>query len=56
MLTLRNVDDGAYTIRWYDPQNGTWQDEEAATAHGGRLSICIPSFGRDLAAMIVPNP
>ena len=56
MLTLRNVDDGTYTVRWYDPQTGTWQEEEFATARGGRLSIPIPSFRRDLAALIIPNP
>jgi hypothetical protein len=55
VLTLQDMGDGAYTIHWYDPQSGTWLDSVEATAHGDRLSILIPDFYRDLAAMIVSN-
>jgi hypothetical protein len=54
VLTLGDVRDGQYLVRWYDPQAGKWLDEHLATADGGRLSILAPAFRRDLAAKVVP--
>jgi len=55
VFALREMGDGEYTVRWFDPQMGTWLDTVEATAQDDRLSIPIPDFRRDLAAKIVPN-
>ncbi len=55
VLTLREMGDEEYTVHWFDPQSGTWQDPVEATAQGDQLSIPIPDFRRDLAARIAPN-
>ncbi len=54
-LTLGDME-GEYLVRWYDPQSGKWLDEGAVTAQGGALSIPVPEFRRDLAAVIAPGP
>jgi hypothetical protein len=54
-LNLRDMQDGEYTVHWFDPQSATWLDPVEATAQGGRLLIPIPDFNRDLAARIVPK-
>jgi Domain of unknown function (DUF5060) len=56
VLTFRGVDDGAFTVHWYDPQIGRWLDPVEATARAGTLSIPVPAFRRDLAAKIEPHP
>jgi hypothetical protein len=55
VLTLRDMRDGEYPVRWFDPQSAKWLDPVEATAQGNRLSIPIPDFRRDLAARIIPN-
>jgi hypothetical protein len=56
VLTIRGVDDGAFTVHWYDPQIGRWLDPAEAAAQAGSLSILVPAFRRDLAAKIEPHP
>jgi hypothetical protein len=55
VLTLREMEDGDYTVNWYDTKYAKWMDSVEATAQGGKLSIPIPEFRRDLAARIVAN-
>ncbi len=55
-LTLNEMDDGAYTISWYDPQTASWLDQASVAAHDNTLTIPIPAFRYDLAAKIVQNP
>jgi hypothetical protein len=55
VLTLWDMGDGEYTVHWFDPAPGIWLDPVEVTAEGGRLSISIPDFRRDLAARIVPK-
>lgn len=55
LLTLRDMDDGEYTVYWFDPQNALWLDPVKVIAENGQLSILIPEFRRDLAARIVLN-
>lgn len=55
-LTVPEVADGVYTVRWYDSQRGSWMDPVVSEAEGGQLSIPIPEFRRDLAARISPGP
>jgi hypothetical protein len=52
-ITLQDMRDGVYTINWFDPQSAAWLEAAEVTAQGGRLSIPIPDFRRDLAARIV---
>jgi hypothetical protein len=46
------VTDGSYAVRWYDPQAGAWQAMETVTIEGGALSVPVPAFDRDIAAII----
>ncbi|HET7011325.1 MAG TPA: DUF5060 domain-containing protein [Anaerolineales bacterium] len=55
-LTLSGMEDGLYSIRWYDPQRGQWLDPAEAAADDGLLVVSIPSLRRDLAARIVRQP
>lgn len=55
-LTLNWMDDGEYTVSWYDPQTAKWLDQAKVTAHNNTLTIPIPSFRYDLAAKIIRNP
>jgi len=51
-VILDEMPEGAYLVNWYDPQTGRWMDPVAATTEGGRLTLPIPPFRRDLAARI----
>jgi hypothetical protein len=55
VLTLEDMHDGPYLVRWYDPQRGKWLEEVKAEAHDGVLSVPVPSFRRDLAAKVIPD-
>jgi hypothetical protein len=55
VLTLRDIQDGDYIVRWFDPQSAKWLDVIKVSAQEGQLSIPIPEFRRDLAARIVPD-
>lgn len=55
VLTLRDIENGAYTVQWFDPQSGRWEDVVEVMAEDGGLTIPIPDFRRDLAARIVAN-
>ncbi len=52
VLTLDNVNEGGYTVQWYDPQRARWLGTEAVISRGNRLIITIPAFRDDLAAKI----
>jgi hypothetical protein len=53
VLTLWEMEDGEYTVQWYDPKSARWMDPVVVVAEGDRLSIPIPDFRRDLAARIL---
>jgi hypothetical protein len=55
-LTLSEVDNGAYRVRWYDSQMARWLDTDTVIAHDNMLNIPIPPFRYDLAAEIIRNP
>lgn len=55
-LTLNEMDDGEYTVNWYDPQTARWMDMAIVTAQNQSLTIPIPSFRYDLAAKVIRNP
>ncbi len=53
-LTLVDLPDGSYRLRWFDPQEAKWLDEQVVTAQNNILVVRIPDFREDLAAKIVP--
>lgn len=53
-LVLDEMPDGEYVINWYDPQKGEWMSSARGEAQGGRLTVAVPDFRRDLAARIRP--
>ncbi len=55
-IVLDNVSNGMYAVKWYDPQTAAWLVQGKVTAVGNRLTIPIPPFSTDLAAIIVKNP
>jgi len=48
-ITLTRLGDGPYKLRWYDPQGGTWRDEQAVQVSQGHLTVLVPPLTRDLA-------
>ena len=52
-LSLPEVPDGDYVVRWYNPQTIEWLGEEVVTAENNSLTIPIPTFTRDIAAQII---
>ena len=55
-LTLNEMDNGEYTVSWYDPQTAKWLDMVTVTTQNNNLTIPIPPFRYDLAAKIIQNP
>ncbi len=55
-LTLTNMTEGSYTVRWFDPQAARWLEQQSITTQDGTLQIPIPSFRDDLTAKISRNP
>jgi hypothetical protein len=51
-VQLGDVTAGSYDVRWFDPQSGEWQATETIHAEGGALTLPIPAFDRDIAAVI----
>ncbi|HQU70646.1 MAG: cellulase family glycosylhydrolase [Calditrichaeota bacterium] len=45
---------GAYEVRWYDPQSGTFmgKTEKVRVGEDGQLRLAVASFERDLACII----
>ncbi len=55
-LTLDQLPEGAYMVRWFDPQTAKWLDVQMISTQGGTLTIPIPPFRDDLAAKVSRNP
>ncbi len=48
-LTLRGLENGTYQLRLYDPQRGSWRDEQTVEVSQNQVSVSLPPFTRDLA-------
>lgn len=48
-LMFTGLSDGAYTARWFSPQRGEWQGEQAVQVRDGTATLAVPTFNRDLA-------
>jgi hypothetical protein len=53
-VTLTGLKDGAYRVQWIDPYGGPGPEGGTATASGGRLTVSLPDFRRDLALRVMP--
>jgi hypothetical protein len=51
---LRDLQDGLYLVRWYDPQRGQWLAATRLAVSGGSARLPIPAFSSDLAVKITP--
>ncbi|MEX0602420.1 MAG: hypothetical protein WD295_03705, partial [Bacteroidota bacterium] len=52
--SVPNLVPGRYTIRWYDPQRGTFigTPGEVSAGPDGVLALSVPSFSKDLACLL----
>ncbi len=48
-LTLKGLENGTYQLRLYDPQGGSWRNEQTVEVSQNQVSVSLPSFTRDLA-------
>jgi hypothetical protein len=51
-LTVPVPADGAWRVQWWDTFKGEVLREEKLRAAGGKLSVVVPTFARDLAARV----
>ena len=51
-VTLAGLDDGAWSVEWWDTLSGKRMAEAVATASGGRLQLQAPPFQADVAARL----
>lgn len=51
-ITVSGLTDGPYMARWFDPQTGQWLAQTSVTSAGGKLTLTVPDFSRDLALQI----
>ncbi len=51
-VQVEGFQDGAYSVRWYDPLTGAPAGNGQAVASGGALSIPLPSFLWDMAFVV----
>ncbi len=51
-VTMPGVQDGDYTVEWWDTYTGKIFKEEPITAKGGELTILSPPFDKDVACKI----
>jgi hypothetical protein len=54
MLTLEDMEEGIYMVRWYEPQFSRWLEPIEVRAQNGQLTLHIPDFRYDMAARITP--
>lgn len=53
-VQVLGLSDGAYTIRFYDPEAGSWfAGMQGAESKDGRLRIALPPFEHDLAMRVI---
>jgi hypothetical protein len=51
-VTLAGVDDGAWSVEWWDTLSGKRVAEVEATASGGNLRLQPPAFQADIAGRL----
>lgn len=55
-LRLRGLDDGAYTVRVFDPVSGAYAAVSRAVVSGGRVTVPVPAFSEDIAFVLDASP
>jgi len=51
-LTVTGLQDGSYSVKWYDPSTGQWLSESTVATQDGSLVLDIPSFSEDVALVV----
>ena len=54
-VTLTDWPAGGYSVQWFDPSTATMLTTTQATATGGTLTLILPDFAEDLAAIVEPT-
>jgi hypothetical protein len=52
-VTVSDLQDGTYAVRWFSPQDGEWLGEETVAVADGSATLALPDFDRDLAVKMV---
>lgn len=52
VVNLKDMQDGTYTIRFFDTQKGVVYETVSASASKGRLTISVPKWSSDIALLI----
>jgi hypothetical protein len=52
-VAVEGLEPGTYGIQWWDTIGGKVVKEETATPAGGRLTLAVPAFTRDIAVKVV---
>jgi hypothetical protein len=52
-LTLNDLADGSYRVRWFSPGTSEWQDEQTVQVTGGTATLAVPPLAQDLAVKII---
>ncbi len=55
-LTLSDLADGSYRVRWFSPSTAEWQDEQTIEVTGGTATLAVPPLAQDLAVQIIVEP
>lgn len=48
-LLVNNLQDGTYTVTWYNTYSGEIMNQTTNTTSGGKLSLTLPTFQKDIA-------
>lgn len=54
-LQIGGLNDGAYTVRPFDPWTGQFLEPVAGTAQAGTLTVSLPAFRKDIALKIIKD-
>jgi hypothetical protein len=51
-IEIDGLDAGSYQVEWWDTYGGKVLKKETAAAPGGRLTLAVPAFARDIACKV----
>jgi hypothetical protein len=51
-----DVEDGRWEARWIDPYGGSSPASAQVTAQGGRATLAVPAFSKDVALRLERVP
>ncbi len=51
-IVIEGLDAGNYQVEWWNTYDGKTMKKETAAAQGGRLTLAVPTFSRDIACKV----